>query len=89
METLTPNQINEKVRKGELTIPQSLQALEHWKSQGEWVPACGGTETPFLSRSGLRLLYCWQPRSGKHAYLDVNTDMFLTDEEARAALATW
>ena len=86
METLTPNQINAKVRSGEFTIPQSLHALEHWKSQGEWVPACGGLETPFISRSGRRLLYCWQPRSGKHAYIDVGSDMVLTDEEAQNAM---
>lgn len=54
--------------------------------QGNWVPACGGTETPFRSRSGRTLLYCWQPSTGRHAYLDVGTDMFLTDEEARLAL---
>jgi hypothetical protein len=46
------------------------------------VPASGGTEAPFLARSGATLLYCWQPRSGKHAYLDCGTDLILTDEEA-------
>jgi len=54
--------------------------------QGNWIPACGGTETPFLSRSGRRLLYCWQPSTGSHAYIDCGTDMVLTDEEAEAAL---
>lgn len=83
---LTPTQIDEAVRKGEMTIPQALEAREAWKSQGEWIPACGGTETPFLSRSGKRLLYCWQPRSGRHAYIDLGTDMVLTDEEAEIAL---
>lgn len=51
-----------------------------------WVPANGGTETPFTSRSGIRLLYCWNPHQRKHAYLNVDTDMILTDDEARAAL---
>ncbi len=51
-----------------------------------WVPANGGTETPFKSRSGRVLLYCWNPRQGKHAYLDVTTDIILTDEEAAAAM---
>lgn len=54
--------------------------------QGNWKIACGGTETPFLSRSGKTLLYCWQPSTGRHAYLDCGTDIFLTDEEARIAL---
>jgi hypothetical protein len=59
------------------------------KEQGNWVPACGGTEQPFTTRSGHRLLYCWQPSTGNHAYIDCNTDILLTDEEARAALRTW
>lgn len=48
-----------------------------------WVPACGGTETPFFARSGARLLYCWQPSTGKHAYLNVETDLILSDEEVK------
>lgn len=51
-----------------------------------WYPASNGTETPFVSRSGRRLLYCWQPLTGKHAYLDLDSDCILTDEEASAAL---
>lgn len=55
-------------------------------AQGNWYPACGGTETPFLSRSGRRLLYCWQPSTGNHAYLDLGTDIILTSEEAEIAM---
>jgi hypothetical protein len=51
-----------------------------------WVPACGGTEVPFKSRSGRTLLYCYNPHLGKHAYLDCGTDIILTDEEAIIAL---
>ena len=57
------------------------------KSNGNWYPASGGTEKPFTSRSGIRLLYCWQPSTGQHAYLNVETDLILTDQEAEAALA--
>jgi hypothetical protein len=57
--------------------------------QGNWYPACGGTETPFLSRSGRRLLYCFQPSSGAHTYIDVSTDMVLTEDEAANALQLW
>jgi hypothetical protein len=56
--------------------------LDAWKDQGPWVPAGGGSEVPFTTRGGVRLLYCYQPRSGKHAYLNCDTDMILTDEEA-------
>jgi hypothetical protein len=38
-----------------------------------WVPACGGTETPFTSRSGKRLLYCWQPSTGQNTQLTRGT----------------
>jgi hypothetical protein len=54
-----------------------------------WIPACGGTEVPFLTRSRKTLLYVWNPKTGDHAYLDCGTDMIMTDEEARAALGTF
>lgn len=54
---------------------------------GDWLPACGGTETPFKSRSGRVLLYVYQASTGRHAYLDVGQDLILTDDEARTALA--
>jgi len=56
------------------------------KTQGNWYPASGGTETPFTSRSGRRLLYVWQPSTGDHAYLDLGTDLILSPEEAALCL---
>jgi len=53
-----------------------------------WVPANGGHETEFLARSGARLLYVWNGKSRKHAYLDLGTDIILSDEEAFAHLGT-
>jgi len=69
----------------------SLSEGEQMKdpSQGNWEPACGGTEMPFISRSGRRLLYCYQASTGSHGYLDCDTDIILSDEEARAYLQTW
>lgn len=52
-----------------------------------WIPACGGTEKPFMTRSGRLLLYMWNRATGEHAYYDVERDVFLDDEEASAALA--
>lgn len=69
------------------TIVDLILARETKAAQGNWIPACGGTEQPFTSRSGKRLLYCYQPSTGNHAYLDLGSDMFLTDEEASLALA--
>ena len=63
-----------------------LQEARGFAEQGSWYPACGGTETVFTSRTGIRLLYVWQPTTGNHAYLNVDTDIILTDEEAQAAL---
>lgn len=51
-----------------------------------WVPACGGYETPFVSRSGKTLLYVFNHAQGKHAYYDVRADIILTNEEASAAM---
>lgn len=53
----------------------------------QWIPACGGTETPFTSRTGRRLLYMWNQTTGEHAYYDVYRDLFLSQEEAAVALA--
>ena len=55
--------------------------------RGEWVPACGRTEVPFKTRTGMTLLYVWHTFTGRHAYLDCDTDRVLTDEEAREAMA--
>lgn len=41
---------------------------------GRLVPACGGTEHPFTV-NGRRWLYCWHPRSGRHCYLNIDTDV--------------
>ena len=47
-----------------------------------WLPASRGTETPFIARSGAKLQYVFNPKSGNHAYLRVDSDMILSDEEA-------
>ncbi len=51
-----------------------------------WVPAHGGMELPFTARTGRRLLYCFNPKQGRHAYLDLGTDRILDDDEMFAAL---
>lgn len=68
------------------TVPAQLAKRDAIAANGPWLPACGGTEAPFTSRSGKRLLYCWQPSTGKHAYLDCGTDIILTQEEAELAM---
>jgi hypothetical protein len=39
-----------------------------------WVPACGGSEQPTL-HDGTRWLYCYNHATGKHGYLNLETDM--------------
>lgn len=68
-----------------------IQYFKHKRSsgtQGEWVPAAGGTEEPFLTRGGRKLQYMWNPVTKEHAYLDLETDLILSDEEARAILGS-
>ena len=69
-----------------MTVAEMIEADTRKREQGNWVPACGGAEVPTMTRSGRRLLYCWQQSTGRHAYLDCDTDFILTDEEARLAL---
>lgn len=68
------------------SLADLLTAADEAREQGPWTPASGGTEEVFKSRTGKRLLYCWQQTTGKHAYLDVDSDLILSDEEARMHL---
>ena len=68
------------------TLTEILAASDARRANGNWYPANGGTEEPFVTRAQRRLLYCWQPSTGRHAYLDLGTDIILTDEESRLAL---
>ena len=70
----------------DLTLSDQIAAELARREQGNWLPACGGTEQPFTTRRGFRLLYCWQPATGNHAYINLDTDIVLTDTEALYAL---
>ena len=50
-------------------------------NKDQWQPANGGTETPYVTRSGIRVLYMWNVKTGEHAYLNLDTDIFLTNDE--------
>jgi hypothetical protein len=52
----------------------------------DWFPASGGSEEPFTTRMRRRLLYVWQPSTGRHAYLDMDRDVILSDEEVSIAI---
>jgi hypothetical protein len=57
-------------------------------SDGDWVPAAGGKEEPFTARDGRRLQYMWNPVTKEHAYLDLDTDVLLSDDEAWKVLGS-
>ena len=63
------------------TLANYFNRLDEWKQDGDWTPACNGTEVPFNTKSGSRLLYVYQARTGNHAYLDMGTDMVIPDNE--------
>ena len=42
---------------------------------------------PTRTRTGRTLLFMWNTTQGEHAYYDCERDIFLTDDEARAAFA--
>lgn len=58
------------------TGPEEYQAAE-LNNADRWVPACGGNEEPFNSRSGLRLLYVYNFRTGEHRYLNLGSDLIM------------
>ena len=72
-----------------IDVEPELDGLRLAREQGNWYPACGGTETPTRYRSGRTLLYVWQPSTGRHAYLDMGTDLILSDEEAGIAVSKY
>jgi hypothetical protein len=68
------------------TLVELLKERDAKAREGNWIPACNGTEVEFRTRNGYRLLYVWQPSTGNHAYLNLDTDIILTHEEALLAL---
>jgi len=80
-----------RIRKDTFTLRKLVEQENKQRAENRlndnWIPACGGTEVPFVSRSGKRLQYVWQPSTGQHAYLDLDSDTILSNEAAEAALA--
>ena len=55
---------------------------EYWEAieqrLDKWVVACAGTETPFRHGRN-RWLYLYNPATGKHGYLNLDTDVVEDD----------
>jgi hypothetical protein len=56
------------------------EAAARRELNGRWVAACGGTEEP-MTVNGVRVLYCWNTGTGKHAYLNLDTDIIMADND--------
>lgn len=63
------------------TFKQAMDTAEKRRAQSYWLPASGGTEKPFTTKTGHRVQYMWQPLTGKHAYLNLDNDVFIKDED--------
>lgn len=53
------------------------ESLDAWVARVHrmgWVPANGGTEQP-IRFGNKRMLYCVDIRTGKHTYINLDTDM--------------
>jgi hypothetical protein len=68
-------------RDSSLSVAERIDREHARREQGAWVPACDRTEVPFHTRTGHRVLYCWQSSTGRHAYLDCGTDLIIPDAE--------
>ena len=76
--------MTQKIKKTPAQITFDIACESH---DDVWLPASGGTEEPFVSRSGITLLYCFNPKEMRHAYLNVDDDIILTDAEATLLMA--
>ena len=58
------------------------QAFQHAMDRNldAWVPACGGLEQPTMIR-GRKVLYCYNPAQGRHAHIDLGSDIEVSHEE--------
>lgn len=80
---------NSAYRVANLEAEDRLKQDEMFKRMGsetllndDWIPAAGGKEEPFTTKDGRKLQYMWNPSTREHAYLDLNTDILLSDDEA-------
>lgn len=46
-----------------MNLAEMLDKRQRDVDNGPWFPGTG--EEPFFARNGIRLLYCWQPSTGK------------------------
>lgn len=62
------------------TLSELLDERDKQRENGPWIVACGGKE-PIMKVKSFRVQYMYQPSTGRHAYYNFDTDMFLSDHE--------
>jgi hypothetical protein len=73
------------MRELDIAVADMVDVLQWRKEQGPWIPACGGKEKP-MTVNGVRILYCWQPTTGKHAYVNLDTDVIMSQDDVDALM---
>lgn len=64
---------------------RAIQEYIDGSGRDAWVPAVGGTETPYL-KDGRWWLYVWNSARAIHGFLDMSTDMVYRDPSGIAAV---
>ena len=57
-----------------MNLIEELNKRQKQRENGRIVPACGGTEQP-IQYGHYRWLYVYQPSSGRHGWLCMDTDI--------------
>ena len=70
---------NEDLRPVELTTQPMIDVFGE-TLPAVWRPAAG--ETPYKTRSGIRVLLCFNTRTGEKAFLNCDSDIFLSADDA-------
>ena len=63
-------------------VADTLARVRREQEQGRWQVGCGGHEVPF-TYGHTRWLYVFQPSSGRHGYLNLDTDIVHDDYRSK------
>ena len=64
-------------------VADVLARVKRERENGRWQVGCGGTETP-VTFDGTRWLYVFQPSTGTHGYLNLDTDIVHNDYRSKS-----
>ena len=73
---MSDSKLSDLMKQGKIDMKDFLDIRDFHKEQGNWIPGTG--EHPFLYK-GTRLVYVWQPTTGKKGYLNLDHDIVYND----------